>query len=125
MSFNISIWKALSLQLKKLKGEEADMRREICEEIIADTEMKNGRVTVKDHMDGYDIKAVQTLSYTLDVAVLGTIWKHLSECEQACVQMVPKLKLAPYKNLPEDSLLHEAIVTRLAMPVLTAEQVGE
>lgn len=114
-------WKELSLDLKDIKAEEAVLRRDLCEQIIAEAEMANGRVTITIHQDGYEVKATQTLSYTIDVAALGTIWDGLSQVEQDCVVMKPSLSLAAYKKLPEDSLLHEAIVSKLAMPTLKAE----
>jgi hypothetical protein len=119
--FNIHDWKVKSQQLKKLKADEADMRREICEEIIAGAPMDNGRVTIKTHADGYAIKAVQTLSFSIDVAALGAIWEHLTPEEQDCVVMKPTLNLTKYKQLTGASLLHEAVVSRLAMPTLQAE----
>lgn len=122
---DIHKWKELSTRLKQIKEEEADLRRAICEEIIAGAEMTNGRVTVKDYLDDYAVKAVQTLSYTIDVAALGTIWEGLSQAEQDAVVMKPSLSLAAYKKLPEDALLHEAVVSRLAMPTLSAELRGE
>ena len=118
---DIHAWKELSLQLKRIKDKEADIRRTICEAIIAGKEMVKGRVTVKEHVQGYDVSATQTLGYTIDVAVLGTIWEGLSPAEKECVNMKPTLALAAYKLLPEESLLHEAIVTRMSMPVLKAE----
>jgi hypothetical protein len=123
--FDIHKWKELSLKLKRIKEEEADLRREICQVVIADAEMKNGRVTVKDYYDGMEVKATQTLSYTIDVAVLGTVWEHLSPEEQDAIVMKPSLSLAKYKKLPEDSLLHEAVISKLAMPTLLAEEYGE
>lgn len=119
--YDIDAWKKLSQKLKALKTQEAEIRRDICEQILADAEMTNGRVTVKDNYDGYAIKATQTLSYTIDVGVLGTVWEALSYAEKDCVVMKPSLSLAAYKQLPPDSLLHEAVVTRLAMPTLAAE----
>ena len=117
----ITEWKALSAKLKELKEEEATLRRFICDAIIGDKGMVNGRVTVKDIIDGYDVKAVQALSYTIDVPALGTIWNDLSAIEQDCVKMKPTLELAKYRKIHETSLFHEAIVSKLAMPVLTAE----
>jgi hypothetical protein len=114
-------WKHLQQELKKIKAEEADLRRELCAEIIGGTQMVNGRVTVKTHLDHYEVKAVQTLSYSIDQAALSAIWDELTPEEKACIKMKPELALGDYKKLPEDSLLHEAVVSRLAMPTLTAE----
>lgn len=118
---SIAKWKEMSLRLKKLKQEESELRRELCDEILAGYEMSNGRLTVKDHLEGFEVKATQTLSYTIDVAILSTVYDALNPSEQACIKWEPKLKLAEYKKLPEDSLLNEAVITRLAMPTLTAD----
>lgn len=114
----LETWKDLQVRLKALKEEEADTRRSLCSEIIADAPMKNGRTTVRSVMYGYPVKAVQTLSYSLDLAVLGNIWDSLSPVERAAVKMKPTLQEGKYKKLPEDSILHEAVVTRLGMPTL-------
>ena len=121
---SIHEWKELSLRLRRIKAEEAEIRREICESIIGNAEMVNGRVTIKSSQEGYAITAVQTLGYTVDIAVLGNIWEALSTQEQECIQMKPTLIQGKYKALPEESLLHEAIVTRMAMPTLKAENEG-
>jgi len=121
----ITEWKELSTKLKWLKTKEADLRRTVCKIVIGDTPMVNGRVTVKKQLEGFAVKAIQTLGYSVDKAALGVIWKELSPTEKACIKMVPELKIGEYKKLPEDSLLHEAIVTKHAMPTLEAEIQGE
>ena len=119
---HVDKWKELATRLKSLKEEEADLRRDICAELIAGVEMKNGIATYKGNVEGYDVTAKQSLSFSLDVAALGTIWDELSQAEQDCIELKPTLKIGPYKKLPEDSLLHEAVVSRLAMPTLKAEE---
>ena len=122
---NIAKWKELELSLKVLKSKEADMRRVICSYIINKKEMVKGRVTVKDRVEGYDVKATQTLNYSFDLAVLGTVWKELTQAEKDCVKMKPEIVLGDYKKLPDDSLLHEAVITKLGMPTLDVEEIGE
>lgn len=114
----IEKWKALALQLKAVKEEELQLRKELAAEVIANTEMKNGMVTVREVVDGYPCKAVQALNHRLDLGVLGSIWENLTEVEKAVVKMKPTLQTGPYKKLPEDSLLHEAVVSSLATPTL-------
>lgn len=122
---HVDKWKELSTRLRALKEEEADLRRDICAELIAQTEMVNGIATYKGNVEGYDVIAKQSLSFSLDIAVLDSIWDGLTQAEQDCVEMKPTLKIGPYKKLPEDALLHEAIVTRMAMPTLKAEEPAE
>ena len=119
---HVDKWKELATRLKSLKEEEANLRRDICAELIAQTEMVNGIATYKGNVEGYDVVAKQSLSFSIDVAALGTIWDELSQAEQDCVEMKPTLKIGPYKKLPEDALLHEAVVTKFAIPTLKAEE---
>lgn len=117
----ISEWSRLATQLKEIKAKEAELRRELCALIIAATPMKNGRVTVKQNLDGFACKAIQTLSFKVDQAVLANIWETLQPVEKQAIKFVPDLRLKEYKALPSDSLLHEAITTSLAMPTLEAK----
>lgn len=114
----IAKWKELASKLKSVKEEELQLRKEIAAEVIAHAEMVNGRVTVRETLEGYPCKAVQALNYRLDLGVLGSIWENLSEVEKAAVKMKPTLQTGPYKKLPEDSLLHEAVISTLATPTL-------
>lgn len=114
----LSRWIKMSADLKLIKAQEADLRRELCAEIIADAQMKKGRCTVKSELEGRTVKAVQTLGYTIDEAALASIWEALSETDKTALKMKPTLKLAQYKKLSEYSLLHEAVISKLAMPTL-------
>lgn len=119
----LEIWYEMSRLLKETKEREAELRRELCEDFIGKTEMVNGRVTVKgtDVDSLLEYKAVQTLSFNIDQAVLGTIWPGMSDIEKAVFKMKPTLQLRPYKALPENSIVHESIIAKLAMPTLTIE----
>lgn len=117
---NIAEWRELAVKLKVIKSKEATMRREICGVLMADQDISSGRATVKTHLEGFNLKAVQTLSYSLDKAALGSVWNSLSEVEKSAIKMVPEIKLKEYKALPADSLLHEAITSKPAMPTLEA-----
>ena len=118
---NIDKWKDMSVRLKKLKDDEAELRRDICAELVAGIEMKKGIATYKGNVEGFDITAKQALGYSLDIAALGVIWDSLSDLEIACIKMEPKIVIGNYKKLPEDSLLHEAVISKMAMPTLLAE----
>lgn len=116
----IADWFQLSQQLKSVKEKEAALRRELVEEIIAGRELVNGRLTVKETVDGFQCKAVQELSYNLDESVLGTVWNNLSQAEKAVIKLKPTLIVGAYKKLPSGLLIHEAVTTKLAMPTLEA-----
>ncbi len=115
-------WQDASKRLKDTKVEEADLRRELASETIGDTAMKNGRVTVSKSLAGYPVKAVQELGYSLDLSVLASIWDSLTPADKEAIKLKPNLQTGKYKKLPTDSLLHEAVITKMAMPTFT---VGE
>jgi len=121
MTTKLEQWFEISNLLKEARVKEAELRRELCAAIIGDTQMENGRVTVKGTAYHLDYKASQALTYNIDKPVLESMWSSLSDIERASVVYKPSLSLTLYKKLPEDSLLHEAITTKLAMPTLTAE----
>ena len=114
----LEAWHEMAQLLKTAKIREAELRRELCADFIANTPMTNGRVTVKGHDGNYDYKAVQILSYRVDQSVLSSVWSTLDDIEKAAVAYKPSLALANYKKLSEESLLHEAVITTLAMPTL-------
>ena len=118
---DIAKWKHLATELKKLKVQEAELRRELCEIYLHDQPLENGRATAKLHDGHYAVKAVQTLGYTIDQGALSAIWDHLTDEEKSCIKLKPELILSNFKKLPATALLNEAVVSRLAMPTLTAE----
>ena len=117
----LQTWHQMSKLLKETKEREAELRRELCEEIIADKPMSNGRVTVKGELDHMTYIAVQALSYRLDVAALDALWSSLSAHEKTVVIYKPSLALTEYKKLHDSSLLHEAVITTMSMPTLKVE----
>ena len=123
MQSKLETWYEISVLLKQTKEREAELRRELCKEFIGGSEMVNGRVTVKgnDHESNLSYKAVQALGYTIDKPVLSSLWPGMSNVERAVFKMEPKLQLRPYKMLPDSSIVHEAIVSKLAMPTLSIE----
>lgn len=122
---NIKEWKVLQDKMKYYKDAEATARRILCEKYVKGVEMVKGVARVRDTEDGHKYKAEQKFTYSLDVEELRVIWDDLTEEEQACIVTKPSLWESPYKKLPEDSLLHQAIVTKLAMPTLEAELLPE
>jgi len=119
---DITKWKDTVVRLKALKKEETELRSSLTTLIIGKTPMENGRALVKSVLDGYPVKATQKLSYSLDLGALASIWDSLDVVDKEAIKMKPTLQEGKYKKLSETSLLHEAIVTRMAMPIL---EVGE
>lgn len=118
---NIEKWVEVSERLKILKEEEAQLRRDICAELIAGTAMDKGKAKVTSIMNNYKVVAVQSLSYSIDKTILRAIWADLTVVEKECIKTEPRVWETKYKNLGEHSLLHEAITSRLGMPTLKAE----
>ena len=114
----LETWHEISVLLKRTKVREMELRKELCEELIGGEGMTNGRVTVKGHEGHLDFTAVQALSYRLDVAALDALWSSLSQHEKSVIVYKPSLALTEYKKLHETSILHEAVITTLAMPTL-------
>jgi len=123
---DIATWKKLQTNLKIIKSQEAEQRRDICDAIGTNIDLsEKGRATVKTHVQGFHLKAVYTLSYNMDKDQLALIWHQMSEADKAAVKMVPTLHEPTYKKLPDDSILHQAVTTKPAMPTLEAEEPGE
>lgn len=123
---DIAEWKQLQTTLKITKANEATARREICDEVGAGIDLsEKGRETVRTHVQGFDLKAVFTLNYSLDLDMLAQVWPQLNEADKAAVKMKPTLHEPTYKKLPDESLLHTAITTKPAAPTLEAKEPGE
>lgn len=114
-------WLDMSRELKRLKVVEMELRKELCDERINLAGMKNGRMTTKGAEGDCSYKIVTALGYKVDLGIYTALLNNLTEAEKACVRWKPELALAAYKKLPEDSLLHEAVISKMAAPVLTVE----
>lgn len=108
----LELWKTKSDLLKILKVEEMELRKEICSEI------STAIGTTRSEFLGKTVKSVQKLSLSIDEAALGTIWEMLPPEEKACIRLKPTLKAGPYKKLEENSILHEAVISKLGAPTL-------
>ena len=123
MKTKLQTWHEMATLLKVTKDREAELRRELCDELIGGAPMDKGRVTVKgiDSDSNLQFTAVQTLSHRVDTSILDTLWSSMTELDKNAVVYKPALALAAYKKLPLNSLLHEAVITTLAMPTLKVE----
>ena len=121
----IEKWSKIKAFLTTAKEKEAQMRRDLCADILEGVPMDKGKARLKDVIQGYGVTAVQELSYSLDVDLVKEMWSDLSDAEKECVKTKVYLWDTGYKKLPADSLLHQAVTTRLAMPKLEAKKLEE
>ncbi len=112
-------WRKLARLLAKYKKSEFALRKDIAEATLKPDDFNalgNGKVTVEDGNTEYAI--VRNTVLGVDKAVLEAIYQDLSDEEKAVIKYEPKLDLRKYRNLPEDSILHDAVVSRLAAPII-------
>lgn len=121
----IKEWYDAQKKLKIYKEIEANLRREIVGKLVEPYEMVKGVVRNEDIIHGYKLKGEQKLSYKLDVDILREIWADLSKEEKECIKTKPVLWESGYKKLPKNSRLHEAVISKLAMPTLSASRIED
>ncbi len=102
-------WMQLSKLLKDTKEAELLLRKEICSEILKG---RLGEIREKAIYDGHNIVVESKVNRSIDSAVLNAIWDSLTEEDTNCIEFKPSLKLANYRKLLRDSLLHEAITEK-------------
>ena len=115
-------WHILDANLKRLKKEEADLRRKLCADLF---EGRQGNFKAIEEHDGIKVTATSKTTTKLDVEAYNQIHGELTQEDKNCVEFKPTLKKRDYNKLSEDSLLHEAIVEKPAMPTLKVEYIGE
>lgn len=108
-------WLDLSIRLKSLKELEMKTRKQLCAEIFGG---QVGALKKKFKEGGYLIVAENTVGYKLDEENLKVMWEELTEAETQVVDWKPVLKLAKYKKLPKEVLLHECITSKPSAPTL-------
>ncbi len=109
--------------LKKIKTDESNLRKSLAESILGVDQFIKGIRKTNRVEGGYTFAINQKMNYKLDEGILSALWKELSDEERACINYKPSLSIAAYKKLPEDSLLHEAITTKPAMPTIKSEEI--
>ena len=110
-------WVEARKQMEYWKAAEVELRRSICLDIL-DGDFSER--TVKAEYDGVPVKVSQRSTRSIDQAALSTLWPELEEEAKNCIDFKPSLKLANYRKLSQDSLLHEAI-TEKPSPTPTLE----
>lgn len=105
----LSTWKKLQDQLKLIKEQELELRKEICSEIL---EGRIGEISEKATFEGTLVRVKMTVTRNVDEDVLSTIWSDLTIDEQQAIKFKPSLVLAGYRKLHDGALLHEAVTVK-------------
>lgn len=115
-------WLDMSIRLKTLKEKEMRTRKELCIEIF---EGRAGAEKKKFEADGFKIIAENAIGHKIDEASLKAMWEELTETETESIAWKPALKLANYKKLPADKLIHECITSKPSAPTLKVTKIEE
>lgn len=108
-------FRALQIQLKKLKEQESNMRREICDGLLH--RKRVGTHTFK--FDDIIVKAVKKVTHSVDADKLQHYYENMSAQEKACFAYKPSFVSSEYKKLGEHSdVVDECITVKPAMPTL-------
>lgn len=103
-------WKTLAETLRKLKKEEAALRKQIVQEFKGADEYATGTFNVE--IFGDEVQIVQRDTLKMDQAMLKVLWQDLTEAEKMCIEHAPKLLRKEYEALPDGSTMSMEIVTR-------------
>ena len=110
-------YRLLKIQLAEVKQAEMDLRVEISAELGKGKEAGTHNFI---EYDGFKVKLVSKLGYSVDKAILETL--DLSEEESECIRWKPELNLTKFKQSDTDTL-DEAITIKTGAPTLTVELV--
>lgn len=109
-------WLDLSQELRSLKAEESKLRTELCNDLFSEYP---GIDIVKIELeDGTEVKAKKKLNRSIDERVLNNIWDKLSPTEMDAVKFKSSLIASKYRDIPDNSLLNEAVTVKLGRPTL-------
>jgi hypothetical protein len=119
----VTEWYKASQDLAYLKVREMSLRREICTQLLEGIALNaSGSARVKTVIDGLKLNASHGLNYSIDEGALSAIWEELSPKEKEAFKFKPTLVRAKYKLVEADSLVFEAIVTKMGAPTLKVEE---
>lgn len=111
----LKVWIKMSDDLKNLKEKEAKLRIELCEEFL------KGKVPpckAKQIVENIEIEAVRGVSHKVDESVVTQLFSEFSDEEKNVFKFKPDVKLKEYKKLSKNSIVHEAITVKPAMPTI-------
>jgi len=112
-------WIFIKDKLTEAKTHELELRKEICEHIL-EGKIKGSK---KGTIDGYVLTATAKMNDKIDVELLKSIWKELSDGEKACIKYKPSLIAAEYKKLKGALKLHRCIDSKPGTPALSLKTV--
>ena len=112
---------SLASQLKSLREEEAAIRRDICDHLLAGKEAG----THKFNFGNLKVKAVKSYSYSLDQELVAQMIEdgEFADDELEAIKTKYELSLSAYKKLEASDNLDDCITVKDAMPTLTVEEV--
>lgn len=114
-------WLAIRNKWKMLEAEEMKLRKEIAYNILKNMPFPAKRKIFVDH--DHTLEAKIKVRYNVDIPVYDSIYKRLTLPEKGAINLKPLIKLKEYKNLPKDSLLHEAVIEKPTAPELTFKRI--
>jgi len=120
-SDQIMEWADVAAELKMLKAKEVDMRRPIAEELLEQATYSGARKSVSEAYPGFKVKAAQALSFKVDPEALQSIWDDLDTLEQCAIKWTPTLSMPLFNKISPDSVLHDVVTSKPAMPTLKVE----
>lgn len=105
-------YKAVQLELKRIKELESKLRMEIADELL-----KHRRIgTHHFDFDNVHVKGVKKLTVTPDTEKLDAHWPKMSAEERSCFKYKPAYVATEYKKLMDTTVVDECLTTKPAMP---------
>jgi hypothetical protein len=116
----IEIYNTIKQTLDNAKEQEAKLRIEILDELFPAA----GEGTLNTFVEGYKVKGVFGLNYSVDQDKLDEVLHIMTDDERDCIKYKASLSLTAYKRLDatERTLLDECISVKPAMPSLKIEE---
>jgi hypothetical protein len=114
------IWLELSNRLRKLKAEELKMRKELCEDIkgLSPPPYKNKFI----NENGFEIEVEFKVKHKLDKISINQLFKELTDADKNSLRYEPEIVMKEYRELPDSSLLHEAVTITPSAPTLKVKK---
>lgn len=107
-------FRAVQIELKRLKAEEAALRVEITDELL-----KHRRVgTHTFHYGDIVVKATKKVTITPDEETLKVMYEDMTEDERRCFKYKPAFVASEYKKLSNPEHVDKCITSKPAMPTL-------
>lgn len=117
----LHIQASLASQLKRMRDEEAAIRREICDYLLAGKEAG----THKFDFGNLKVKAVKSYTYSLDQELVANMIENgdFADDELEAIKTKYELSISAYKKLNACDNLDDCITVKDSMPTLTVEEV--